>query len=990
MRDSEASYVLTRQLVQQARQEGDVDGLRRAVHALAALVDLGAAPPAHVATVGTAWYWLFEATGDPAPMRAAEHAYRKALDRAAGSAPPIWRSHLGMCLLRVSERMGRRGVLEEALQLLRSAAGDLGADAPGYFEAQANLGLGLLRTMEHTSRLDLLPGAVAAHRAAADAVPGRPDAAAQILSNLANTLMYAWDHTGGRKHLTEALEAARAAVALVPPDHPAVPGCLAALGRVLTALAQVTGDQKPLLEAVHRLHSCLRDVPSNDPDRPLWLSWFATACRVLFTRTGDVAALDEAIGARREAAWLLPDDHPDVPAYRGNLAIALRNRYDALADTAALDESVRLLRDVVAQSAPDDPEHSRHQADLANALHRRGVSTADPDVLDEAAELLRTAAGTTVLGRPERLMHLANLGSVLLSAATLTPAAAGLSRAIAVLSEAVGAAGPEDPELAEALLNLGRAHELGHQRTGERDAQEEAARAYERLVSTRAAPAQSRALAAQALGHLRLRAGDSREALDGFTRAIDLLDLVAWLGLRRDDQERLLGRFPALATTAAACAIELGDLDTAVEVLERGRGVMVAQALGATAGTDHVRRRVPELADRLDALHRLLESGEREGSATAWSRQSIVLERDAVLAEIRATDQLSDFLRAPRVAALRAGLGDRTVVIVNVAPQRCDALVLTSTATTCLVPLPGLTVGDVTRHASDLAEITDEGLLETLAWLWDAVTGPVLARCAQIGVPVRLWWMPTGPLSFLPVHAAGHHRAGEGTSRSAVHQVISSYATTLRSLEPGAPRLVRSPLTVAVPQSDDDLALPGARREADIVARHLGDATVAVAADEATRRRVLDLLAEADWAHFACHATTDLARPSDSHLSLHDGPLRVRDLFALRNATTRTRALAYLSACSTARGGPGLPDENIHLASALQWAGFSDVIATFWPMPDAVAVRAADRAYAHMRDTTPARALQATVSELYDRYPERPTAWAAHLHLGADHSARFG
>ncbi|WP_431727350.1 CHAT domain-containing protein [Verrucosispora sp. TAA-831] len=976
-------------MVQQARQDSDVDALCRAVHSLAALVNPGTAPPAHVATVGTAWYLLFEATGEPAPMRAAEQAYRTALDRAADSAPPIWRSHLGMCLLRTSERTGRHGVLEEALQLLRSAAGDLDADAPGYFAAQANLGLGLLRTMEHTSRIDLLPEAVTAHRAAADAVPDRPDAAAQILSNLTNTLMYAWDHTGARKYLTEALETARAAVALVPPDHPAVPGCLAALGRVLTALAQATGDQKPLLEAIHRLHYCLRDLRSNDPDRPLWLSWFATSCRVLFTRTGDVVALDETIGARREAVRLLPDDHPDLPAYRGNLAIALRNRYDAIADTAALDESVRLLRDVVAQSPPDGPEHSRHQADLANSLHRMGVSTADPDVLDEAAELLRIAADTTMLGRPERLMHLANLGSVLLSAATLTREPAALSRAIAVLGDAVGAAGPEDPELAEALLNLGRAHELGHQRTGERDAQEEAARAYERLVSTQEAPAQSRALAAQALGHLRLRAGDNRAALDRFARAIDLLDLVAGPGLGRDDQERLLGRFPALATTAAACAIELGDLDTAVEVLERGRGVMIAQALGATAGTDQVRRHVPELADRLDALHRLLESGEREGSPAVGSRHSIVLERDAVLAEIRATAQLKDFLRAPRAAALRAGLGDRTVVIVNVAPQRCDALVLTSTATR-LVPLPGLTMGDVAGHASGLSDITDERLLETLAWLWDVVIGPVLARCGQIGVPMRLWWMPTGPLSFLPLHAAGHHRAGEGTARSALHQVVSSYATTLRSLGSGAPRPVSSPLTVAVPQSEDDLALPGARREADIVARHLGDATVAVAAERATRQRVLDLLAEADWAHFACHATTDLARPSDSHLSLHDGPLRVRDLFALRIATTRTRSLAYLSACSTARGGPSLPDENIHLASALQWAGFADVIATFWPVPDPVAVRAADRVYAHMRGATPARALQATVSELYDRYPEWPTAWAAHLHLGADHPARFG
>ena len=90
-------------------------------------------------------------------------------------------------------------------------------------------------------------------------------------------------------------------------------------------------------------------------------------------------------------------------------------------------------------------------------------------------------------------------------------------------------------------------------------------------------------------------------------------------------------------------------------------------------------------------------------------------------------------------------------------------------------------------------------LLEVLAWLWDVVAAPVLEYLGYTA-PLdpdtggrRVWWIPTGPLSALPVHAAGHHLAGTDT---VLDRVVSSYTPTVRPC--------------ATPVQAGNMAVPGA------------------------------------------------------------------------------------------------------------------------------------------------------------------------------------
>ncbi|KAG8846282.1 hypothetical protein FRB96_002034 [Tulasnella sp. 330] len=98
--------------------------------------------------------------------------------------------------------------------------------------------------------------------------------------------------------------------------------------------------------------------------------------------------------------------------------------------------------------------------------------------------------------------------------------------------------------------------------------------------------------------------------------------------------------------------------------------------------------------------------------------------------------------------------------------------------------------------------------------------------------------------------------------------------------------------------------------------------------DEGTREAVLDALKIHKWAHFACHGHQDTVR---SNFSLFDGPLDLIDIVRTRLPHAE---FAMLSACHSAAGDENTPDEAIHLAGGMQFAGFRSVVGTMWGISD--------------------------------------------------------
>jgi CHAT domain len=87
--------------------------------------------------------------------------------------------------------------------------------------------------------------------------------------------------------------------------------------------------------------------------------------------------------------------------------------------------------------------------------------------------------------------------------------------------------------------------------------------------------------------------------------------------------------------------------------------------------------------------------------------------------------------------------------------------------------------------------------------------------------------VPDGPLTVLPIHAAGRHaRAGEAGAAGAdcvADRVISSYTPTLTALtrtrQPIAPAPVQH-LTVSMPTTPDLPPLPAVLDELEVIASH--------------------------------------------------------------------------------------------------------------------------------------------------------------------------
>ncbi|KAF8441750.1 CHAT domain-containing protein, partial [Boletus edulis BED1] len=86
----------------------------------------------------------------------------------------------------------------------------------------------------------------------------------------------------------------------------------------------------------------------------------------------------------------------------------------------------------------------------------------------------------------------------------------------------------------------------------------------------------------------------------------------------------------------------------------------------------------------------------------------------------------------------------------------------------------------------------------------------------------------------------------------------------------------------------------------------------------------------------------------------------------------------YLSACHTTVGDEESPDEEIHLASAMQFAGFRSVIGTMWAVDDSATTKITSTFYRHVVDesgrldhTRAALALNETMKTVHIPFDQR-------------------
>ncbi|MGR3931909.1 CHAT domain-containing protein [Streptomyces sp. BRA346] len=930
----------------------------------------------YLANLGGALDERFSRTGDAEALAEALRTARRAVALTGADHPahPLYLSNLTASLVKSFKRTRDKTVLAEAIETGRRAVNATPTEDPRRPHRLAILGGALQRWFEATDELPALDEAVEIFREAVDRTPEGHPQRVHHLHLLSYALLLSYDQYGTQQALYDTIVVGRRSMTETPADHPDLEQRIVHQAQGLRAWYEHTGDLETLDEAIDL---CRHGLASGGERNPGLLSGLVQGLRLKYERTGERNLLEEAVALGRESVAA----HPDEVDHLIHLGAALA----ALAEQENEGPYLGAVLALRARHQKDDPNLAAALAVLAQDR------TDEPSVLDEAIDVARRAAALA----PSTLT---NLAVPLLVHYARTGDRASAEEAVEVSRRALALTSAGGPRVRR-LFTLGQALEALHQASGDPGTLTEALDAYRAVATAPSAAATVRVEAGLNAGRLAKSAGRAEQALDGYATAVELLPLLVTQFLGRSDAEHWLIRHKDLAANAAACALEAGDPERALILLEQGRGVLLDRALSARTALTTLRERDPGLADRFQWLSAALETEERRPSK---QRHEHARDLEAVIAEIRALPGFASFLLPPTLRQLMAAAQDGPVVLVNVSWWRCDALALTP-AGVRHIPLPDLTFQEVTEWvvhflaAQKTSRSLANGTLEKiLSRLWDTVAEPVLTTLEFTRSPgagdtwPRLWWAPVGRLSYLPLHAAGHHHT-EG--RTVLDRVISSYTPTIRALahvrdrRRTGERAVRPRgLVVSMPDTPGAADLPGARDETGLFTELLSDATI-LTGPEATRDRVDAALRGATWAHFACHAQSRFDDPSSSLLLLHDHedkPFDVRHLATLRLPHAE---LAYLSACSTSRPGAQLADEAVHISAAFQLAGFEHVIGTLWTINDRAATKAAQAIYTDLLSRPPddrdiAGVVHRAVHRMRQAYPRLPLMWAAHLHVG--------
>ena len=240
-----------------------------------------------------------------------------------------------------------------------------------------------------------------------------------------------------------------------------------------------------------------------------------------------------------------------------------------------------------------------------------------------------------------------------------------------------------------------------------------------------------------------------------------------------------------------------------------------------------------------------------------------------------------------------------------------------------------------------------------LEWMWDALAGPVLEELGFLGPPAegqpwpRIWWVPTGPLTKFPIHAAGYHY--RDTFETVLDRVVSSYSSSVGSIVMSRQGLARERTRggKAVLVGMNELRYAG--QEISHIERLFEAEGIAeVHQPVPCRDDVIGALKDCEIFHFAGHGQSD-PDPSKSGLLLRDGRLTLASMLDV-HVESRQLFLAYLSACGSGQmKSDSLVEESLHLSAAFQLAGFRHAIGTMWEASDRACVDAAVSVYGWMQ-----------------------------------------
>ncbi|KAG8922746.1 hypothetical protein FRC02_011636 [Tulasnella sp. 418] len=750
---------------------------------------------------------------------------------------------------------------------------------------------------------------------------------------------------GDMEDLQQAIQFLRDSLSLCPPDHSDRSASLHNLGISLTNRYLALGALDDLEESIQCKRDALSLCAPNHPDNASISSSLATSLDYRFHMYGQLQDLDEAIQCCRSALEGHLFNNVDRAGYLGSLASCLRTRFNRLRNSRDLEEAIECVRDELNIYPPGHPNIDSSLTTLANCLHDSYDHKGDPKYLEESIQCYRDVLLLQCSGNPSRWLTLSHLARCLVHHYEKDGTIQHLEEAIKCNQEALSLCPSGHPERGSLLtLRAQFLHIKSHNA-------EEITSLFE--MATDHKPAHAKSRLDSALSWIRKAKGDS--LVRAFERALNLADQYLLIRSSISSRHRLLPSIPfTLAPDAAAVAIAAGDVKKAVEFLEQGRSLLWSQMGRYRTSIQALQDVDPGLAEEFGKLSAQLEASaipqmsEMPHLSMEDEDRKYRQVNDAwmeVIEKIRKLQNFGNFLLPPSFNDLRKAAEQGPVIVINLNVERCDAIIIRQSDDPLLVPLSFQAEESVRLWDSFTTALRSEEpskkITGVLRCLWDDIVEPIVRKLQEIGIAQgsRIWWCPTSFLTTLPLHAAGPYRKNKDNLPDIY---ISSYTPTLSALvrsfqtnqfsqatpdkSSTDPRL----LVVAQPNAPGQVDIPSVRKELQVLQRVVPSIDILLE-ENGTRAAVLAGLQTHSWVHLMSHGSKDVEDPLKSSFHLYDTSL---DLIDIIQARLDNAEYAFLAACHSAAAYLDRPDETLHLAASLQFAGFKSVIGTMYAMAD--------------------------------------------------------
>ncbi|KAJ2924743.1 hypothetical protein H1R20_g12357, partial [Candolleomyces eurysporus] len=1011
--------------------------------------------------LGNSYLHLFQRTGDLKDLEPCMAAQRRCLEL---TAPNDWAklsirgTSLALSYLRRFERTNMLEDVEEAIVWGRKALDAAHKKGKGKNidilpTCLNTLGLALWRKYERLEKLEDVKEAIGLQKEAISVTesalsPTHPSLP-KLYNNLGNSLNSRFKMTDELVDIQEAISAFQKAVKTTPSWDAELPMWLNNLSNALLRRYRRTWELLDLEEGIKFQLRCVSLTPSGHSWLPLHLNTLGNLFECRFERTGGLEDVEEGMKARKRAIEITPKDHGLLPSSYSNLGNSYMKRYAKTGERRDIDAAIEAHRRAIELT----PEGQASLPDLLNNL-----ATTHLIRFDFNGILALSGAGATRLEAGHGEGDLGDVDEAIsnnLKAILLTP--------------------PDHADMFKWRNSLGMCYQLRFRHTGDAGDLPRAVEQL-KLAATSPTGSPLRRLEAARSWVRCAQLYDPEETIAAYDRAVELVNILAGLEQTLNTRHKNLAMVSDLSLEAATAAFSIGRLEKAFDWLEQGRCLVWNQLnslrtpLEGHPELSERFRRVSKALEKAGSRRSGPVPLSAESNSTAnfnpeettmderislqdEAKQHTLLAKEwnDVLDSIRSIPELKNFLRPPSASDLLDNLPQSgPVVVINVHRNRCDALALLLGLDEPIhIPLPNfsfdqaellrqrmqktlVTSGLRTRGDSVDTEEDKRGikpalrtkggrnvLEDVLKELWLNVVHPILDHLGFQAVEegemprTRIWWCATGPLAFLPVHAAGIYNSTTSGSLLADY-AVSSYTPTVTALvdrvkrtgpNEASSRSVNSTsrtkvLLVSVPNAEGLPPIPGTTREIRAIEEQLKGSSnkepsdvqsTTMERESATTKSVLDSMGEYSCVHFACHAVQNSSDPLRSGFFLHDGTLELADIIRkdLRASDEPTASLdlAFLSACQTSTGDEKLSEEAVHLAAGMLAAGYQGVVATMWSIQDYYAPELAKDFYAGLLGSRSeaAYSLHLATRKLREKLGNSPSSllsWVPYVHFG--------